>query len=60
MERLVILFPLIPVLMLTGFLNFLFARLSGRPFLDLSSLADTASRAGRIVLATAFRLIESL
>jgi hypothetical protein len=56
MERLVLLTAIAPVVMLTGFLNFLFARLSGRSFLDLSSLAG----AGRLVLATASRLIETL
>lgn len=58
MEKLFLFIPLVPMVMMVSFLNLLFSRLNGRPFLDIAELNNTAEKLGYSAMAMLDSLVR--
>lgn len=60
MEKLHIIAPFVPICMFLGFINFIFSRINGRPFLDIAEILNTLNRVAYQIQATAESLINTV
>lgn len=51
MEKLYLFIPLMPIVTILGFFQFLFTRLNGRPLLDIAEILNTVNRVAYAVQA---------